>query len=90
MTPTMKHPPIRFRFAPIKCLQAVQWMLLTADKPLGIQTILKAAYFADKRMLNERSRPVFGATYRAMNTARYRSISTKCSNASLTTSRNSN
>ncbi|WP_025770995.1 type II toxin-antitoxin system antitoxin SocA domain-containing protein [Thioalkalivibrio sp. HK1] len=60
-------PPIRFRFAPKKCLQAVQWMLLTANEPLDFQTILKAAYFADKRMLNKHRRPIFGATYRAMN-----------------------
>ncbi|WP_081759242.1 Panacea domain-containing protein [Thioalkalivibrio sp. HK1] len=64
----LKTPhPIRFRFAPIKCLQAVQWMLLTANEPLDFQTILKTAYFADKRMLDEYWRPIFGATYRAMN-----------------------
>ncbi len=42
-------------------------MLLTANKPLDFQTILKTAYFADKRMLNEHGRPIFGTTYRAMN-----------------------
>ncbi|WP_197019120.1 Panacea domain-containing protein [Thioalkalivibrio sp. HK1] len=60
-------PPIKFRFAPKKCLQAVQWMLLTANEPLEFQTILKTAYFADKRMLDEHWRSIFGATYRAMN-----------------------
>ncbi|MBF2755207.1 MAG: SocA family protein [Gammaproteobacteria bacterium AqS3] len=45
----------------------MQWMLATAGEPLEFHVILKAIYFADKRMLNERGRPVFGATYRAMN-----------------------
>ncbi|MBF2755209.1 MAG: SocA family protein [Gammaproteobacteria bacterium AqS3] len=45
----------------------MQWMLLTAGKPLDFHAILKTAYFADKRMLNEYWRPIFGATYRAMN-----------------------
>ncbi|WP_156013269.1 Panacea domain-containing protein [Thioalkalivibrio sp. HK1] len=59
--------PIKFCFAPKKCLQAVQWMLVTADEPLDFHTILKTAYFADKRRLNEHRRPIFGDTYRAMN-----------------------
>ena len=42
-------------------------MLMTADKPLDFHTTLKTTYFADKRMLNEHWRPIFGATYRAMN-----------------------
>ncbi len=36
-------------------------------RALDFHTILKTAYFADKRMLNEHWRPIFGATYRAMN-----------------------
>ncbi len=60
-------PRIKFRFAPKKCLQAVQWMLATANEALDFQTILKTAYFADKRMLNKHWRPIFGDTYRAMN-----------------------
>ncbi len=64
---TVMNPPIKFRFAPKKCLQAVQWMLVTADEALDFHTILKTAYFADKRMLNEHRRPVFGDTYRAMD-----------------------
>ncbi|WP_197019108.1 Panacea domain-containing protein [Thioalkalivibrio sp. HK1] len=67
MTPPIKPPPIRFRFAPKKCLQAVQWMLAKVNEPLDFHTILKTAYFADKRMLNKNWRPIFGATYRAMN-----------------------
>ncbi len=58
---------IQFRFNPRKALQAVEWMLATATEPLDFHTILKTAYFADKRMLNEHGRPVFGARYRAMN-----------------------
>ena len=42
-------------------------MLARANEPLEFQTILKTAYFADKRMLNKHWRPIFGATYRAMN-----------------------
>ena len=42
-------------------------MLATANEPLDFHTILKTAYFADKRMLNKYRRPIFGATYRAMN-----------------------
>ena len=57
---------IRFRFRPEKALEAVRWMLLQR-KRLDFHTILKAAYFADKKLLNEMGRPVFGAEYRAMN-----------------------
>ncbi len=58
---------IQFRFNPLKALQAVEWMLENAGKEVDFHTILKAAYFADKQMLNEHGRPVFGANYRAMN-----------------------
>lgn len=58
---------IQFRFNPRKASQAVEWMLATANQPVDFHTILKTIYFADKRMLNEVGRPIFGATYRAMN-----------------------
>ena len=64
---------IRFRFRPEKALEAVRWMLhRTAQMrdrsaALDFHTILKAAYFADRKLLNEAGRPVFGADYRAMN-----------------------
>lgn len=58
---------INFRFNPHKALEAIVWMLAKAEKPLDFHTILKTAYFADKRMLNEHGRPIFGANYRAMN-----------------------
>jgi hypothetical protein len=57
--------PIRFRFAPLKALTAVLWMLRQRDG-LDLHTIAKAAYFADKAHLNQHGRPIFGATYRAM------------------------
>ena len=57
---------IRFRFQPRKALEAVQWMLRQRAR-LDFHTILKAAYFADKKLLNAAGRPVFGAKYRAMN-----------------------
>ena len=63
----MTPPPIKFCFAPKKCLQAVQWMLATANEALDFQTIFKTAYFADKRMLNVHWRPIFGDTYYAMD-----------------------
>lgn len=58
---------IKFRFNPRKAMQAVGWMLGAAGKPVDFHTILKAIYFADKQALNEHGRPIFGATYRAMN-----------------------
>lgn len=58
---------IKFRFNPRKALDAVEWMLATAGEPIDFHAILKAAYFADKRMLNQHGRPIFGANYRAMN-----------------------
>ncbi len=64
---------IRFRFRPEKALEAVRWMLHRAAQmrdrsaALDFHTILKAAYFADKQLLNQAGRPVFGADYRAMN-----------------------
>lgn len=58
---------IRFRFAPHKALSAVQWMLAEAHAHrLDLHTILKACYFADKHHLNAHGRPIFGASYRAM------------------------
>ena len=57
---------IHFTFVPMKAVEAVTWMLSQKDD-LDIHTILKAAYFADKTALNTQGRPVFGATYRAMN-----------------------
>jgi hypothetical protein len=58
---------IQFRFSPRKALQAVEWMLVEAGEAVDFHTLLKTVYFADKRMLNEFGRPIFGATYRAMN-----------------------
>lgn len=58
--------PIRFKFAPSKAKAAIQWMLGQHDRPLDLHTLLKACYFADRSHLNQHSRPVFGATYRAM------------------------
>jgi len=58
---------IQFRFNPRKALQAVEWMLATANKPVDFHSLLKTVYFADKEMLNAHGRPVFGASYRAMN-----------------------
>jgi hypothetical protein len=56
---------IRFKFAPKKALAALYWMLCQEDR-LDLHTLLKACYFADKSHLNAYTRPVFGATYRAM------------------------
>lgn len=58
---------IKFRFNPQKAMQGVDWMLEKAGRDLDFHKILKTAYFADKRMLNEHGRPIFGARYRAMN-----------------------
>lgn len=58
---------IQFRFNPVKAAQAVHQMLVWADGTLDFHTILKAVYFADREMLNRHARPIFGATYRAMN-----------------------
>jgi hypothetical protein len=58
---------IHFRFNPTKAFQAIEWMLATANTPLDFHTILKAVYFADKEMLNLHGKPIFGASYRAMN-----------------------
>ena len=57
---------IRFQFRPQKAYEAILWML-GQKAPLDFHTILKAAYFADKKLLNEEGRPVFGADYRALN-----------------------
>lgn len=56
---------IRFRFAPRKALEAIQWMLSRKDS-LDLHTVLKACYFADKAHLNKHFQPIFGATYQAM------------------------
>lgn len=58
---------IQFRFNARKAKEAIQWMLATANAPVDFHALLKAVYFADKQMLNEFGRPVFGASYRAMN-----------------------
>ncbi len=59
------NSPIRFKFAPLKALNAIHWMV--RQKPgLDLHTMLKACYFADKAQLNAQNQPVFGATYRAM------------------------
>lgn len=57
---------IQFMFNPRKALQAIEWMLARAAAPVDFHTLLKAVYFADKEMLNTHGRPIFGATYRAM------------------------
>lgn len=57
--------PIRFKFAPVKAMNAIHWMV--RQKPgLDLHTLLKACYFADKEHLNAQNQPIFGATYRAM------------------------
>jgi len=56
---------IRFKFAAEKGLAAIHWMV--REQPgLDLHTMLKSCYFADKDQLNRENRPVFGATYRAM------------------------
>src|SRR5271154_6268350 len=60
-----KNSPIRFRFAPLKAMSAIHWMV--RQKPgLDLHTMLKGCYFADKEHLNRENQPIFGATYRAM------------------------
>lgn len=56
---------IRFKFAPKKAWAAIHWMV-SQTPGIDLHTLLKACYFADKKHLNEYSRPVFGAVYRAM------------------------
>ena len=59
------NSPIRFKFAPLKAMSAIHWMV--RQKPqLDLHTMLKGCYFADKEHLNRESQPIFGATYRAM------------------------
>lgn len=56
---------VRFRFSPGKAFAALHWMV--SEHPgIDLHAALKACYFADKEHLNEYSRPIFGATYRAM------------------------
>lgn len=63
---------IRFKFAPLKALAAIHWMVRNYARVADVQAsidlhaMLKTCYFADKRHLNEHNRPIFGATYRAM------------------------
>jgi hypothetical protein len=70
---TSEKHMIRFRFQPRKALEAIRWMLCQATRTpyrgrsLDFHTILKSAYFADRKLLNEAGRPVFGADYRALN-----------------------
>lgn len=56
---------IRFKFAAQKAYAAIHWMV-TQKHDLDLHASLKSCYFADKTHLNERGRPIFGATYRAM------------------------
>lgn len=56
---------IRFKFAAEKAYAAIHWMV-TQRPGLDLHAGLKSCYFADKTHLNERRRPIFGATYRAM------------------------
>lgn len=57
--------PIRFKFSPEKARAAIHWMI-AQDPGIDLHTLLKACYFADRKHLNERGRPIFGASYRAM------------------------
>jgi hypothetical protein len=57
--------PIRFRFSPQKALAAIHWMVCERQR-IDLHTLLKGCYFSDKEHLNEYSRPIFGAVYRAM------------------------
>lgn len=56
---------IRFKFAANKAYAAIHWMV-AQNHDLDLHAALKSCYFADKTHLNERRRPIFGATYRAM------------------------
>lgn len=56
---------IRFKFSAHKAFAAIHWMVMQ-ERNLDLHGALKACYFADKAHLNERGRPIFGATYRAM------------------------
>jgi hypothetical protein len=71
MTPSDKSrcdtsKAIRFRFSPAKARAAIQWMLKRAS-PLDLHIVLRTCYFADRNHINYHNRPVFGATYRALN-----------------------
>jgi hypothetical protein len=66
VVPENRPKPIRFRFAPVKALAAILWMLDRSGRTLDLHTILKTCYFADKAHLNQHGRPIFGASYRAM------------------------
>lgn len=56
---------IRFKFAAQKAYAAIHWMV-SQHPDIDLHASLKSCYFADKSHLNERRRPIFGATYRAM------------------------
>jgi hypothetical protein len=56
---------IRFKFAARKAHDAIHW-LVSEYHDIDLHAALKACYFADRSHLNERGRPIFGATYRAM------------------------
>lgn len=56
---------IRFKFAAQKAFAAIHWMV-TQKHDLDLHAALKSCYFSDKTHLNDRRRPIFGATYRAM------------------------
>jgi len=58
---------ITFRFNPDKAAQAIVWMLGHGNDREDFHTLLKTVYFADKQVLNSLGRPIFGASYRAMN-----------------------
>lgn len=58
---------ITFRFNPRKSMEAIERMLAQAGDAVDFHTILKSVYFADLEMLNQHGRPIFGASYRAMN-----------------------
>ena len=56
---------IRFKFSAHKALSAIHF-LVSQGRGIDLHAALKACYFADKAHLNDRRRPIFGATYRAM------------------------
>lgn len=56
---------IRFKFAAQKAYAAIHW-IASQHNGIDLHATLKSCYFADKSHLNERRRPIFGATYRAM------------------------
>lgn len=65
VTPGAASRSIQFKFAAHKGLTAIHWMVSQVPD-VDLHTVLKTCYLADKQQLNEWTRPVFGATYRAM------------------------